>query len=288
MIEREILDRVPLYPGRIKLTPVAGAENTYDMERNDEPQVDGTPINKATLDSITQSRLTGRYYAPNVTVRAVGTSGVISVNPIPTSWQSLTSVISTSGSWTITASSNVDYAPHAAVDGNTNSYWVSNRGFQHTLTIDTGRTLNVSKMKLSSKVVGSGIASVVVGGSNNGINFDTLATYYEIPLDISLNSGEYRYYRLVFNMIEDSGQAYCYDWKFSEYTTPQYRVDFLAEEMPGVWDVNQRVMIVTPSNYSSNGVVSNTLNGVTVKVILQPNKRYELIYNGSSFDAKEV
>ena len=288
MIEKEILDRVPLYPGRITLNPVEGAENTYDMVRADSPRVEGTPINKATLDSITQSRLTGRYYAPNVTVRAVGTSGVISVNPIPTSWQSLTSVISTSGSWTITASSNVDYAPHAAVDGNTNSYWVSNRGFQHTLTIDTGRTLNVSKMKLSSKVVGSGIASVVVGGSNNGINFDTLATYYEIPLDISLNSGEYRYYRLVFNMIEDSGQAYCYDWKFSEYTTPQYRADFLEEEMPGVWDVNQRVMIVTPSNYSTNGVISNTLNGKTVNTILQSNKRYELVYNGSSFDAKEV
>ena len=42
-------DRVPLYPGRVKLTPVAGQANTYDMSRADSPQQEGTPINKATL-----------------------------------------------------------------------------------------------------------------------------------------------------------------------------------------------------------------------------------------------
>lgn len=42
-------DRVPLYPGRVKLTPVSGQENTYDMVRADEPTQEGTPLNKATL-----------------------------------------------------------------------------------------------------------------------------------------------------------------------------------------------------------------------------------------------
>ena len=42
-------DRVPLYPGRVKLTPVSGQENTYDMTRADQPTQEGTPINKATL-----------------------------------------------------------------------------------------------------------------------------------------------------------------------------------------------------------------------------------------------
>lgn len=44
-------DRVPLYPGRVKLTPVAGQENTYDMVRADQPQQEGDPLNKATLYS---------------------------------------------------------------------------------------------------------------------------------------------------------------------------------------------------------------------------------------------
>ena len=42
-------DRVPLYPGRVKLTPVAGQANTYDMSRADSPQQEGTPLNKASL-----------------------------------------------------------------------------------------------------------------------------------------------------------------------------------------------------------------------------------------------
>lgn len=42
-------DRVSLYPGRVKLVPVAGQENTYDMVRADSPTQEGTPLNKATL-----------------------------------------------------------------------------------------------------------------------------------------------------------------------------------------------------------------------------------------------
>lgn len=42
-------DRTPRYPGRVKLTPVAGQTNTYDMTRADSPIEEGTPINKQTL-----------------------------------------------------------------------------------------------------------------------------------------------------------------------------------------------------------------------------------------------
>lgn len=42
-------DRTPLYPGRVKMTPVSGQANIYDMERADQPTQEGTPLNKATL-----------------------------------------------------------------------------------------------------------------------------------------------------------------------------------------------------------------------------------------------
>lgn len=42
-------DRIPLYPGRVKMTPVAGQANTFDMVRADDPTQPGTPLNKATL-----------------------------------------------------------------------------------------------------------------------------------------------------------------------------------------------------------------------------------------------
>lgn len=42
-------DRMPVYPGRIKLTPVSGLSNVYDMERADSPTQEGTALNKANL-----------------------------------------------------------------------------------------------------------------------------------------------------------------------------------------------------------------------------------------------
>ena len=48
----DVKDRVPTYPGRVILTPVAGKANTFDMVRADEPIEPGTPINKALFDSM--------------------------------------------------------------------------------------------------------------------------------------------------------------------------------------------------------------------------------------------
>lgn len=42
-------DRSPKHPGRVKLLPVSGQENIYDMTRADEPDDTGTPFNKRTM-----------------------------------------------------------------------------------------------------------------------------------------------------------------------------------------------------------------------------------------------
>lgn len=42
-------DRKPKYPGRVMLTPVEGQSGVYDMERADEPEDVGTPLNKKSL-----------------------------------------------------------------------------------------------------------------------------------------------------------------------------------------------------------------------------------------------
>lgn len=47
----DVKDRISTHPGRVTLTPVAGAENTYDMVRADIPIEEGTPVNKALFDS---------------------------------------------------------------------------------------------------------------------------------------------------------------------------------------------------------------------------------------------
>ena len=48
----EVIDRISTYPGRVKLIPVPGQENTFDMVRADAPIEAGTPINKALFDSV--------------------------------------------------------------------------------------------------------------------------------------------------------------------------------------------------------------------------------------------
>lgn len=42
-------DRIPLYPGRVKLTAVDGQPGVYDMVRADDATEQGTPLSKATL-----------------------------------------------------------------------------------------------------------------------------------------------------------------------------------------------------------------------------------------------
>ena len=61
----EVIDRIPMYPGRVRLTPVAGQENTYDMVRADEPFEPGTPINKALFDSIISELIAMRTQVNN-------------------------------------------------------------------------------------------------------------------------------------------------------------------------------------------------------------------------------
>lgn len=42
-------DRTPKYPGRVKLAPVAGQTNVYDMTRLDQPTQAYDPMNKNTF-----------------------------------------------------------------------------------------------------------------------------------------------------------------------------------------------------------------------------------------------
>lgn len=44
-----MVDRVPTYPGRVRLVPVSGQSNIYDLTLADQPVQVGTPLSKANL-----------------------------------------------------------------------------------------------------------------------------------------------------------------------------------------------------------------------------------------------
>ena len=153
MIETEFVDRVPAHPGRITLTPVTGQANTYDMARADGPTETGTPLDKATFDSMTKSRLTGRFYVPTAARTAL-------------------------------PAENIQY----------------------------------------------GSSTVLV-----------------------------------------------------------YRNDYsVASGFPTQWTAGQRAAVEIPGSAVTAGTVKNFINSVKVNTVLRGGRRYELVYNGAAFDAKEV
>lgn len=294
MIEKNIVDRVPTHAGRIKLSPVEGSPDHFVMERADDPIVEGTPLDKATLDSIIQSRLTGRFYdlSPVLIIKNT-TAGT--TTPLPTSNWTVTNLTSaTSGIYKIVASSaiNSTYSVEKAVDGKDDTNWGSLDGTQHTFTIIFPIAIKIKKIGLNMGRTGDITNySMTVQGSNNGTSWTNLNTFTAFPdnmteFTLSTTVGDYSQYRLVFNK-PDGGRVYIDTLTIPEWEVRSYSIDFTSNEMPVVWDIGQRVSVQVPT-YAAVSVDSNTFNGVKVNTILLSGRKYDLRYNGSTFDAKEV
>ena len=292
MKEVNFKDRVPTHPGRITLTPVAGATNTYDMVRADAPTEVGTALDKATFNSIVHSRLTGRYYSPTVTQITTTQKTGVKVNPIPrTAWVMNGKTEMTSGGYTIKGSALSSTSSNTlteAFDGNTSTYWESGDTLTFLL-IELPTEMVVKKIK----IMGSGSSSTDVPtteiqGSNNGTSWESLHTITGAQTaltEFTLNkTGAYKYYRLLFTGFN---RMRVHEFEFSEYDLYEYKNAFTLSDVPAEWTNGQRVMVETPP-LSTLAVKSNTLNSINVRTILAPNKKYELIYKNGAFDVKEV
>lgn len=299
MIEVDFKDRLPKYPGRVKMTPVPGQMDVFEMVRMDEPTEPGTPLDKATFDSIIKSRLTGRYYQPTVKKETINSRNNVTANPIPNSgWirQSLTSA--TNGEYTITASGSfsIDYALERATDGNQKTQWTSNEylnGDGVWWQVKLPIPIVVTAIKANLEDLSGYGQTFSFQGSTNGLGwteltigeFSRLTGMTEYTFN---NTKEYSYYRMYFEGYNEYN-AIMIEFAISNYNVTTYKNSFsLLGNVPLLWTVGQRIMIQTPSNVTTAGILQNSLNGVSISTILQPSRKYELIYNGTGFDAKEV
>lgn len=293
MKEVNFKNRISTYPGRIKLTPVEGQEDIYIMERADEPLDEGTPLNKATFNSIVQSRLTGRYY-PLTVIKDVLTSQTYTGTPLPTTWTvDSGGLTATSGGYVIGATSRISstYSVEKALDNDTETSWAGETAATNALTVKLPYSIEVTKVAFALGLTESASSfKVEFQGSENGSAWTTLLNvinahteFYEYTLT---NPGDYQYYRMYFTR-GNGGRVYIHELQFTEYKVNTYNNTIITEGMPGEWEIGQKVTVQMP-NIGAAPVSSNTFMAYPCNMILQPNKRYELRYNGATFDAKEV
>lgn len=297
MKEINFKDRVPTYPGRITLTPVAGQANTYDLKRADMPIVEGSPIDKATYNSMVHSRLTGRYYTPTVTRKvSAGRSG-LTVSPLPTSgwvFDEDTTSKATSGAYLVETSS--DQAAYSLADeAFTSGGWQSgNNSSGAWIRIYHTQPMKVHQMSFRLETrYAARLSALVIEGSTNGTAWTELHKVTNITLDTNVSysltrTGDYTHYRIRFEF-SDSNNVTVSNLKYSLYDISSYINEFtVAEGFPGEWTDGQRVMLIAPANVDAFAIANNTLNGVPISGILQKSKFYELIYSGGLFVAMEV
>lgn len=294
MIEKDIRDRVPTYPGRILLRPVADQPNYFEFVRADDPTEEGTPLDRATFMSIIHSRLVGRYYTPTVSKSTVGVQA-FKTNPIPASGWVLdtTEKKGTSGAYTVEVNSLYgSYTPDKALDGSMSTEYRSDADSEVIFKLMFPSAIKVNKFKMAFRADNyTRAVTTSLQGSNNGTTWATLFTTTTKPDNLTeftlTNTGEYTQYRLQFIATETGINLY--QFEISDYDVSTYSNKYtLASGVPSVWHTGQIILIQTPANVDGLAVTGNTLNGVKINTILQASKRYKLVYNGTAFDAKEV
>ena len=191
-------DRVSLYPGRVKLEPVAGQANLYDLTRADPPTQEGTPLNKASLltdgvceilgldhnatpnDAFLAICLPSGKYAVSVTVKSPGgrpipnvtLSGLLTAagNPVVTGTDGVGFGFATTSPVTVTAdiSAFLDLTGTASVTVTPTAGVVNKAEITCTRASSAQTTISTSKTVRFSPDVSEYDFSAIGGGHNGG------------------------------------------------------------------------------------------------------------------------
>lgn len=161
-------DRVSTYPGRVRMTPVSGQTNVYDLERADQPTEEGTPLNKANLltDAVAEFLGLSNTATPNDAFDVLGKRQKALLKYTD---------INESGTWTVPSNLLFGKIFVMAVGGGggggtgTSSYTGAGGGSGH---IAYG-TLNVTPNQSITAIIGAGGAQITSTYNRKGNNGGT-------------------------------------------------------------------------------------------------------------------
>lgn len=238
--------------------------------------------------------LTVAKYNPVIAVKTSKGSGSSTVNPLPTMW--VQKVLGTSyesnGFEILSTSTNGANYIKNAFDGNASTYWMPQSVISDTITITLPSALQVTKMRLSFKVTGTGTTSFAIQGTNNFSgswtqlqNISKSAGTYSEEIALT-NSTAYKYYRIVWTIGNNILELY--EVTIAKSGVSTFSMAYSLAGAPSSWEQNQRVLIQTPATPDTSGVVENVFAGISVSAILQNSRKYELVYNINKFDVMEV
>lgn len=266
-------------------TPKTNWQSADGVRDTDFNRIEGN-----TLELRNQAMLMGVY---QTTAAALTTKTAQSfvTNPIPTTWTAVNSSEYYNGGYRIKSTSSPSAQPVSyAFDASTTTY-CSAMGTEAYVQVELPSAILVDAFRLSYTVPVATTA-VRVLASNDGSSWTTIYTAPTVGsvgtlTEVSMTDpGVYKFYRLSVTM-SSSGSISVYAFQISDYTVTTYEVKHTLT-LGATLVANQHVYITTPTNYNMVGVNSNTLNNINVNALMNPGRRYRLIYTGTSFIATEV
>lgn len=245
-----------------------------------------------------------KYNIPNFSVEEAGEL-TLYTNPIPNTWTFVPRTAGTyiNGIYTITVSQFTTDAPTLnAFDENPDTYWQGSNT-NPWIMIDFGSLINIKKVKIKLEATGDAANGFKIQGSNNPE--DDTASWTDLYTDgsnhilpelkeiILSNPGKYRYYRIWFSNLDisSSGQKTCRLYVFEpvEYLVDAKKVNYvLPNLLLNHWTSGQILLLEIPTENFPGIISSNSLSNLPIDMVLQAGKRYELVYQVSKFQAKEV
>lgn len=219
---------------------------------------------------------------------------------LPTTWTESSNTQATNGNFSLEASSisSASYSVSKGFDNDVSTY-AKLSGTETTTLITLDSAVKITKLKTHISNDMSDMYDYVhweIQGSNDNSTWKTLyssdSAETELQEHILNNADFYKYYRIYSYSVPSMAphELYIYEFYPSEYYGESSNLLTLSSDIGNYFE-NQRVLVEIPTGLDSAKKTYININNLGNKQIngeLSANKKYELIYNGTSFDVYPI